>query len=598
MTKEQEIFTEALEITTSQARLEYLQRACGQDPALRQNVEELLAEHFSDDKLLGETAFEREDPESITFHVAETPAPKIDGYRLLEKIGEGGMGEVWLSEPEKLIGGRVALKLIKMGMDTRAVIARFKAEGRALSLMDHPNIARVFDAGATDKGRPYLVMELVRGLKLTDYCDEHGLDIEKRLRLYIKICQAIQHAHQKGIIHRDLKPSNVLVTVEDGQAVPKLIDFGVAKAIEQKLTDKTVYTEFQALVGTPAYMSPEQASLRNMDIDTRSDIYGLGALLYELLVGRPPFEASELMSQGLDSLRRVIGQRDPLKPSVRLKTLCRAEQGFTAQVRDVDAPKLHHLLRGDLDRIVMRCLEKDRARRYQTADGLAIDLQHYLASEPVLAGPPGMAYRAGKLIRRHKLAFTTAVLVFLAAILGASAALSWQHGANHGYLAISPNGHLLVSRRGDKLSVWRADGPQQIWYTTGVPGHGVAFSPDSKWIAAGDQDGGVSLWEVASAGRTHRTLRGHAAPVLEVSFHPDGIRLASSSHDGVIKVWDWRAGIELMTFSGDRSLSHPLFSADGNKLAVIGGDGMVKLWNTQYPTAAEDDSARMDTDEH
>jgi hypothetical protein len=291
--------------------------------------------------------------------------------------------------------------------------------------MDHPNIARVLDAGSTDGGRPYFVMELVRGIRITDYCDQNNLSTKDRLDLFIKICQAIQHAHQKGIIHRDIKPSNILVTLHDGVPVPKVIDFGIAKATEGRLTDATVYTQLNQFIGTPVYMSPEQAEMSGLDVDTRSDIYSLGVLLYELLTGRTPFEANELMSQGIDAMRKTIREKEPVRPSTKVATLQGEELTTTAKRRSLDAPGLVHLLKGDLDWIVMKCLEKDRTRRYETANGLAADLKRHLGNEPVVARPPSTAYRLQKAFRRNKLAFTAGASVLLALLLGLLTA-SWQ----------------------------------------------------------------------------------------------------------------------------------------------------------------------------
>jgi tetratricopeptide (TPR) repeat protein len=312
----------------------------------------------------------------------------------------------------------VAFKVIKLGMDTKQVVARFEAEGQALAMMDHPNIAKVFDAGATTTGRPYFVMELVRGIKITEYCDQNNLPTEARLKLFTQVCHAIQHAHQKGIIHRDIKPSNILVTVNDGMPVPKVIDFGIAKAIEQRLTDKTVFTAFEQFIGTPAYMSPEQAEMTSLDIDTRADIYSLGVLLYELLSGNTPFDAEKLVASGVAEIRRIIREQEPPKPSTRLNTLNDADLGTVASRRQTDPPKLMHLIRGDLDWIVMKCLEKDRTRRYETANGLAVDIQRHLSNEPVVARPPSNLYRFQKLVRRNKLTFAATSAVIAALVLG------------------------------------------------------------------------------------------------------------------------------------------------------------------------------------
>jgi serine/threonine protein kinase len=359
---------------------------------------------------------------------------RIDRYKILQKLGEGGCGMVYMAEQTDPVRRRVALKVIKLGMDTKQVIGRFEAERQALALMDHPNIAKVLDAGATEKGRPYFVMELVKGIRLTDYCDQNHLSAHERLLLFVQVCQAIQHAHQKGIIHRDIKPSNILVTLHDGTPVPKVIDFGIAKATDQPLTEKTVFTAVGHFMGTPAYMSPEQAELSGLDIDTRSDIYALGVLLYELLTGQTPFDARELAQAGLDEMRRRIREEDPIRPSTRLSTMADADLTEVAHRRKSEPAKLTRFIRGDLDWIVMKCLEKDRTRRYETANGLAMDIRRYLESEPVMARPPSTAYRFRKLVRRNKLAVTAVCGVTAALLLGLSLS-TWlwlgEREANH-----------------------------------------------------------------------------------------------------------------------------------------------------------------------
>jgi serine/threonine protein kinase/WD40 repeat protein len=415
---EREIFFEALEMTTPEARVAYLHDVCGGDVTLRRNVDELLKEHFSNDSLLSGPALERERPGIAELPVDEVPAQMIGRYKLLEKIGEGGFGEVWMAEQREPVKRRVALKIIKLGMDSRQIVARFDAERQALAMMDHANIAKIFDADTTDTGRPYFVMELVRGIKITDYCDQNQLTTRERLRLFILVCQAIQHAHQKGIIHRDIKPSNILVTLHDGVPVPKVIDFGIAKATQQELTEKTLFTQFQQFIGTPAYISPEQAEMSGLDIDTRADIYSLGVLLYELLVGQTPFDGKEMMQGGLDALRQIIREKEPLRPSTKLNTLLGDARTTAGRHRQTDVGKLVHQLQGDLDWIVMKCLEKDRARRYETANGLAADIQRHLANEPVIARPPSRAYQFQKFIRRNKLAFAAVTAVTLALFVG------------------------------------------------------------------------------------------------------------------------------------------------------------------------------------
>jgi eukaryotic-like serine/threonine-protein kinase len=410
-----ELLHEAKSRPAGAERTRFLDEACGNDSALKEQIVTLLraGANEGDSDFLKLTGILRP-----TIPPSERPGDRIGRYKLLEQIGEGGCGVVYMAEQEEPVRRRVALKVIKLGMDTKQVIARFEAERQALAMMDHPNIAKVLDAGATEMGRPFFVMELVRGIKITDYCDQNHLATQERLELFIQVCQAIQHAHQKGIIHRDIKPSNILVTHHDDVAVPKVIDFGIAKATVGQLTDKTVFTAFAQFVGTPAYMSPEQAQMSGLDVDTRADIYSLGVLLYELLTGHTPFDAKELLAAGMDEMCRKIREEEPAKPSTRLSTMTGIDLRTVAKHRHAEPPKLIHLIRGDLDWLVMKCLEKDRTRRYETASVLAMDLQRHLNDEPVLACPPSRSYRFQKLVRRNKLAFAAAAAVSAALTLG------------------------------------------------------------------------------------------------------------------------------------------------------------------------------------
>lgn len=412
------LFTEALRLRSA-ARSDYLNVACAGDDAGRQRIEALLKAFEKADDFLAEPAADISTEDIPAMIIGESVGDRIGRYKLLQQIGEGGCGVVFMAEQAEPVRRRVALKIIKPGMDTKNVIARFEAERQAVALMDHPNIAQVFDAGATKNGRPYFVMELIRGLKITDYCDQNSLTTRARLDLFMQVCGAIQHAHQKGIIHRDIKPSNILVpTTDDGKALAKVIDFGIAKATTgQRLTDKTLFTAFELLIGTPNYMSPEQATLTSVDIDTRSDIYSLGVLLYELLTGTTPFDATELLKVGLDEVRRVIREREPARPSTRLSTMLAADLTKVSRHRGAEALNLISDVRGDLDWIVLKAMEKDRVRRYPTAHDLAMEIERFLNGDVVLARPSSAVYRLQKLFSRNKLLFSSVAIIFVLLVI-------------------------------------------------------------------------------------------------------------------------------------------------------------------------------------
>jgi WD40 repeat protein/serine/threonine protein kinase len=622
---EELLFDLAVQKPTTAERNAFLDGVCSGNSALRAALEELLEAHLGAAGFLpkltsgeGGTAA----APAAASSSAEAASQMLGRYKLLEKIGEGGFGEVWMAEQREPVKRRVALKIIKLGMDTKQVVARFEAERQALAMMDHPNIAKIFDAGATEnpleladpeqsqiknqksqisRGRPYFVMELVRGSKITDYCDKNTLSTTERLKLFILVCHAVQHAHQKGIIHRDLKPSNILVTLHDGVPMPKVIDFGIAKAMQFELTDKTLFTQFQQFIGTPAYISPEQAEASGLDIDTRSDIYSLGVLLYELLVGRTPFDPAEMVKGGIDALRQIIREKEPVKPSTRLKTLSAADQTATAQRRQTEAVKLTHQLRGDLDWIVLKCLEKDRNRRYETANGLAMDLQRYLANEPVVARPPSTAYRVQKLVRRNKMAFGAVSVVILALLLGVAAVIIVQHRANHDYRRrlyvseVNRAGLAWQAGRAAEMRVlldhcpsdlrhweWKFLDQQTVrWEGTPVPAITNAgtttISADGRLLVVAGSEA-LQIREFPG-GRWLRDIPFVAAWNSPFVVSPRGELLATlHNRSGDLTVWNLRTGESVATMNHGGPAEVLGWSADAEWLASGGNDGAIRIW--------------------
>ncbi len=451
------VFMSALEHTDEDLE-EYVKSACASDEELRQRVDRLLKAHRAMENPEKPVVDRGSTPPFRRSLLLEGPGTIIGQYRLLEQIGEGGFGIVYMAEQLQPVRRKVAFKIIKPGMDTRLVVARFEAERQALALMDHPNIARVFDGGATETGRPYFVMELVHGIPITEFCDQNRLPIRDRIELFVAVCKAVQHAHQKGIIHRDLKPTNVLVTLHDDKPVVKVIDFGIAKAIGQQLTEKTLFTNFAQMIGTPLYMSPEQAQLSGLDVDTRSDIYAMGVLLYELLTGTTPFDQERLRTLAFDEIRRMIHEEEPPRPSSRLTSASEAKTKASFK-RASDPRRLSQLIRGELDWIVMKCLAKDRNRRYETANGLAMDLTRYLKNEPVHACPPALGYRARTFARRHRASIGTAAALLAIASIGATLTL-WQgiqaaaarDAANQAKLALSQSKQADAEGRANEIA--------------------------------------------------------------------------------------------------------------------------------------------------
>jgi WD40 repeat protein/serine/threonine protein kinase len=635
------IFYEALAIGASAEREAYLDKACAGAPEMRKEVEALLEACVDGGNsprtvapLLEPTAFspvrqnaadvgptEEEKPIFIEEQRVEAVGTCIGPYKLVQQLGEGGMGAVFVADQTAPVKRRVALKVIKPGMDSAQILHRFEAERQALALMDHSNIAKVLDAGTTPAGRPYFVMELVKGVPITTYCDKLHLTLGERLELFIPVCHAIQHAHQKGIIHRDIKPSNVLVSMQDGQAVPKVIDFGVAKALHQRLTDQTMYTEIGQIIGTLEYMSPEQAELSALDIDTRADIYALGVLLYELLTGTTPLDRKRLRQAAYTEIVRLIREVEPPKPSTRLSQAKESLPSLAVE-RRTDAARLLKAVRGELDWIVMKCLEKDRSRRYETANSLAHDVARYLRDEPVEACPPSRRYRLSKFVRKHRagLAITAA---FATLLLGGAVVSSWlairatvaegktraalNEAKRQTALQMVERGLGLCEQHQEARGMlWLAHSLQEMpdpeeplnqtiranlsnWATClhqlrGVlphqgEVHAVAFSPDGRLALTASDDSTAQLWSVATGQPARPALR-HAGPVLVAVFSPDGQTVLTGSADKSARLWSTATGQPLCPPLHHQGAVHAVaFDPDGRLVLTGSDDSTAQLWS-------------------
>jgi eukaryotic-like serine/threonine-protein kinase len=645
-----ELFVAALDLADPPARGAFLDRECAADADLRHRLEVLLRAHDHPESALERPlaapaatgSFAPGEPTG-DHGPSETAGSLVAGrYKLLERIGEGGMGEVWVADQSEPIKRRVAVKLIKAGMDSKAVLARFEAERQALALMDHPNIAKVLDAGSTEDGRPYFVMELVKGTPITQFCDARKLSPRERLELFIPVCQAIQHAHQKGIIHRDIKPTNVLVALHDEKAVPKVIDFGVAKAVGQQLTEKTLYTGFGSLIGTPAYMAPEQATFNQLDIDTRADVYALGVLLYELLAGSPPFELERLQKVALDEVLRLVREEEPPRPSARLSTS--QSKASISAVRQTDPSKLATLMRGELDWIVMKALDKDRSRRYETATGFAADVRRYLAGEPVLAVPPSVGYRLRKFVRRNRGPVVAAACVLVAIVggligatfgvvesqkqrevvsllqqteqarqdaetardqlgrekhqteLGRETLSRVEYArsvdlAHREYLAnnIGRAQELLDACRGDLRGwEWRYvdrlmnGNLRTLRHESRVTA--VAANADGSRVVTGETNSAVRLWDSVT-GQQVQNFKGHTGgngyAVETVVFNRDGTLILTASMDETARVWDAATGKELLKLPHEEVVYSAVFSPDETRIATTCQDRVARIWDAK-----------------
>ncbi len=628
------IFAAASKLSSPTERAAYLDCVEARDAALRKRVEALLNAQENAGGFMRDATATPVELSSAPL-APEPPGTSIGPYKLLQVIGEGGMGTVYMADQTHPVMRRVALKVVKPGMDSGEIVARFEAERQALALMEHPNIAKVYDAGATENGRPYFAMELVKGAPITEYCDERGLTPRRRLDLFVCVCRAVHHAHQKGVIHRDLKPANVMVADYDDKAVPKVIDFGIAKAFGQKLTEMTMFTQYGQIVGTFEYMSPEQAKFNQLDIDTRSDIYSLGVLLYELLTGTTPFDRERLQAAGFEEVLRIIREEEPPNPSTRISTLGDRTESLSA-LRGSNSKQLQRALSGELDWIVMRALDKDRARRYESAAAFADDIQRFLTDEAVEACPPSMRYRTKKFVRRHRSVVIAASAVFAVLLLGlvgtilglvkATAAesraenerdaqqrLNFRMAVDRG-LVLCDSGHigrgmLWLARALEfcpddapamerviraNLNAWRRElNTLEAVFPHDAPVITVAVSLDGTRLATGSSDRTAQIWDVRTGASLGEPLR-HDADVHELAFSADGARLLAADYLTTAILWDTQSGERIHTFEHAASPRDVVVMAttggvlgaafrppDGRHVVTGCGDGTVAIWDAR-----------------
>ncbi|MHC4174613.1 MAG: protein kinase domain-containing protein [Planctomycetota bacterium] len=607
------IFAEAIEKQTPKERTAYLDEVCMNDAALRSKIEALLRAHDEAGDFL-KAPVPAPDLTGEAYPLLEGPGTKIGHYELLELIGEGGMGLVYLAEQKEPVKRKVALKIVKFGMDTKQVVARFEAERQTLALLEHPNIAHVFDAGTTDSGRPYFVMEYVKGKSITKYCDEKKLSIEKRLELFQQVCEGIHHAHQKGIIHRDIKPSNILVSVQDDKPVPKIIDFGIAKATTQPLTEKTSYTEQGQLLGTPEYMSPEQAEMAYQEVDTRSDIYSLGVVLYELLTGVTPFDAKKLREGGIDHIQQVICEEQPVTPSARLTSL--GDKAKTvAERRRTQIITLTRRLHRELEWIPMKAMRKDRTRRYRSASELADDIQNYLIGTPLIAGPESTIYRARKFVHKHAGSVATAALLFVVIVLGLVASILMGCRAEQArekeaaarqqaeqardketalrkqveQALVRAEKAESVAKEQHKLAENNAENYRRSLYVNSIQLADAKYREGNvdnarKLLESCPEDLRGWEWDRVNHVLDHSmfSFAAHQGHVNSVDISPNGKRAISSGSYGSIKIWDITTGEELTTISGAHTgqVYYVKFSPSGKYIVSKDVSGHIKVWDT------------------